>query len=53
VHDGISVLGKRVYVNTLVTSKLFTIPIESTGKAGRPVEVKLDRAIERPDGMRS
>jgi hypothetical protein len=26
VLDGISVLGKGVYVNTLVTSKLFTIP---------------------------
>ena len=38
VLDGISVLGKRVYVNTLVTSKLFAIPIESTGKAGPPVE---------------
>jgi sugar lactone lactonase YvrE len=53
VLDGVSVLGNRVIVNTLATSKLFSIPIESGGKAGAPVEVKLDRALERPDGMRS
>jgi sugar lactone lactonase YvrE len=53
VLDGISVLGKRVLVNTLATSKIFSIPIEAGGKAGTVAEVKLDRAIERPDGMRS
>jgi sugar lactone lactonase YvrE len=53
VLDGISVLGRRVVANTLVTSKLFSIPIESGGKAGTVVEVKLDREISRPDGMRS
>jgi len=53
VLDGISVLGKRVVANTLATSKLFSVPIEAGGKAGTPVEVKLDREISRPDGMRS
>ncbi len=53
VLDGLSVLGKHVYVNALATSKLFSVPIESDGKAGTATEVKLDRAIERPDGMRS
>jgi sugar lactone lactonase YvrE len=53
VLDGISVLGKRVVANTLVTSKLFSVPIEADGKAGTAVEVKLDRPISRPDGMRS
>lgn len=53
VLDGISVLGKRVIVNALVTSKLFSVPIESDGKAGTVTEVKLDRAISHPDGMRS
>jgi hypothetical protein len=53
VLDGISVLGKRLYVNTLLTSKLFTVPIEAGGKAGAVAEVKLDRAISHPDGMRS
>lgn len=51
--DGISVLGKRVLVNTLVTSKLFSVPIESDGKAGAVTEVSLSRPIARPDGMRS
>ena len=53
VLDGISVLGNRVYANTLLTSKLFTVPIESDGKAGPVAEVKLDHEISRPDGMRS
>jgi sugar lactone lactonase YvrE len=51
--DGISILGKRVLVNTLVTSKLFSVPIESDGKAGVIAEVTLSRPIARPDGMRS
>ena len=53
VLDGIAVLGNRVLVNALLTSKLFSVPIEKGGKAGGVTEVKLDRAIERPDGMRS
>ena len=53
IVDGVSVLGKRVLVNALGTSKLFSVPIEKDGKAGAVTEVKLDRAIERPDGMRS
>jgi len=51
--DGISVLGKRVLVNTLITSKLFSMPIESDGTAGAITEVALSRPISRPDGMRS
>lgn len=53
VLDGISVLGQRVVANTLATSKLFSVPIGPDGKAGTAVEVKLDREISRPDGMRS
>jgi sugar lactone lactonase YvrE len=53
VLDGISVVDKRVVANTLATSKLFSIPIGAGGKAGTVTEVKLDREISRPDGMRS
>ena len=53
VLDGVSVLGKRVLVNALATSKVFNIPIESDGKAGAVTEVTLDKAISHPDGMRS
>ena len=53
VLDGISVLGNRVLVNTLATSKVFSIPIGADGKSGTVAEVKLDQPISRPDGMRS
>lgn len=53
VLDGISVLGTRVLVNALVENKLYSVPIESDGRAGTIVEVKLDQPIARPDGMRS
>lgn len=53
VLDGISVLGNRVLVNTLASNKVFGVPIERDGRAGTAVEVKLDRAIAAPDGMRS
>jgi hypothetical protein len=53
ILDGISFLGNRLFVNTLSTSKLLAVPIEADGKAGTIAEVKLDRAINRPDGMRS
>lgn len=53
VLDGISVLGRRVLVNTLGTSKVFSVPIGAHGKAGAVAEVALDRPISRPDGMRS
>jgi sugar lactone lactonase YvrE len=52
VLDGISVLGSRVLVNALGTSKLFGVTIKPDGSAGAVVEIKLDRPIERPDGMR-
>ena len=53
ILDGISVLGNRLFVNALQTSKLFMVPIEANGKAGAITEVKLDRPIHNPDGMRS
>jgi len=53
ILDGISVLGNRVFINTLETNKLFSVPIRADGTAGGVMEVQLDRAIDRPDGMRS
>jgi sugar lactone lactonase YvrE len=53
VLDGIAVLGDRVIVNTLLTSKLFSVPVGKDGAAGTVTEIKLDGAITRPDGMRS
>jgi hypothetical protein len=53
VLDGISIVGDRVVVNNLATGKLFAVPIGKGGKAGKATEITLDRALERPDGMRT
>jgi sugar lactone lactonase YvrE len=53
VLDGIAVVQGKVVVNALRTGKLFSVPIGKDGKAGTTVEVKLDRALEGPDGHRS
>jgi sugar lactone lactonase YvrE len=51
--DGIAVLGDRVLVATFGTGRLFAIPVQADGSAGAVAEVKLDRALDRPDGMRA
>ncbi len=53
VLDGIAVVGNRVVVNTLLTSKLFAVDIGADGKAGKVVELKLSEPVVRPDGMRA
>jgi hypothetical protein len=53
VLDGIAVVGQRVIVNTLLTSKLFGVEIVADGKAGKVAELKLSEAVVRPDGMRA
>ena len=51
--DGISILNNHIYINTLNSSKIFGVALGADGKAGAVTEIKLDRAIERPDGMRA
>jgi sugar lactone lactonase YvrE len=53
VLDGIAILGDRVLVNALMASKLYAVPIGADGAAGKAVEIKTNRVIDRPDGMRS
>lgn len=53
VLDGIAVVGDRLLVNALITSKLFAVPIGSDGKPGAVSEVVLDTPLDRPDGMRT
>jgi sugar lactone lactonase YvrE len=53
VLDGISVLKKTVFVSTLSSGKVFSVPIAPDGRAGSVTQVKLDRAINHPDGMRA
>jgi glucose/arabinose dehydrogenase/mono/diheme cytochrome c family protein/sugar lactone lactonase YvrE len=52
VLDGISVVAGRVIVNTLETSKVYAVPINSDGSAGAISELALSRPILEPDGMR-
>lgn len=51
--DGITFLNGTLYVNNVITSKLYRIPIDAAGKAGRPVEISLDQPVKGPDGMRA
>jgi len=53
VLDGITVVGGRVIVNTLVTSKLFAVDVAADGKAGAVAELALSQPVTRPDGMRA
>jgi sugar lactone lactonase YvrE len=50
--DGLTFLGGTLYVNNVITSKIYRIPVAS-GKAGTPVEITLDQPIKGPDGMRA
>ncbi len=52
VVDGIAVIGERVFVNILMTSKLFGVEVRVNGDAGKIGEIVLDRSLEKPDGMR-
>lgn len=47
------VIADCLAVNTLVTGKIFVIPVNADGKAGAISEVALDRPTQAPDGMRS
>jgi hypothetical protein len=50
--DGITFLDGTLYVNNVITSKLYRIPVDA-GKAGQAVEIVLDQPIKGPDGMRA
>ena len=51
--DGITFLNGTLYVNNVISSKLYRIPVDAAGKAGQPVEISLDQPIKGPDGMRA
>lgn len=50
--DGITFLNGVLYVNNVVTNKLYRIPVDA-GKAGQPVEIQTDQPVQGPDGMRA
>jgi len=51
--DGITFLNGTLYVNNVITSKIYRIPMDAAGKASPPVEISLDQAVKGPDGMRA
>jgi hypothetical protein len=50
--DGITFLKGTLYVNNVMTNKLYRIPVDA-GKAQPPVEISLDQPLSKPDGMRA
>jgi SMP-30/Gluconolactonase/LRE-like region len=51
--DGITFLNGTLYVNNVVTNKIYRIPADAGGKAQAPVEISLDQSVSKPDGMRA
>jgi hypothetical protein len=51
--DGITFLNGTLYVNNVISSKLYRVPVDAAGKAGQPVEIQLDQPVKGPDGMRA
>jgi hypothetical protein len=51
--DGITFVGNTLYENNVIFNKLYRVPTDSSGKAGKPVDIWLDKPIKGPDGMRA
>lgn len=51
--DGITFIGNELYENNVVYNKLYRVPIDAGGKAGKPIDIWLDKPIKGPDGMRA
>ena len=51
--DGITFIGDTLYENNVIFNKLYRVPMDAGGKAGRPVDIWLDKPIKGPDGMRA
>jgi hypothetical protein len=51
--DGITFIGDTLYENNVIFNKLYRITVDAGGKAGRPVDIWLDKAVKGPDGMRA
>ena len=51
--DGITFLDGVLYVNNVIFSKLYRIPVDAAGKPGAPVDIWMDAPVKGPDGMRA
>jgi hypothetical protein len=51
--DGITFIGDTLYENNVIFNKLYRVPMDTSGKAGKPIDIWLDKPIKGPDGMRA
>jgi streptogramin lyase len=51
--DGITFLGGTLYETNVTFNKIYRVPVDAQGKAGKPVDLWLDKPIKGPDGMRA
>ena len=51
--DGITFLNGVLYENNVIFNKLYRVPVDANGKAGKPVDLWTDKPIKGPDGMRA
>jgi sugar lactone lactonase YvrE len=51
--DGITFIGDTLYENNVIFNKLYRVPVDAAGKAGKPVDIWMDKPVKGPDGMRS
>jgi sugar lactone lactonase YvrE len=51
--DGIIFLDGVLYVNNVIFNKLYRIPVDSSGKPGKPVDIWIDQPVRGPDGLRA
>jgi sugar lactone lactonase YvrE len=51
--DGITFLGDTLYENNVIFNKLYRVPMDASGNAGKPVDIWMDKPIRGPDGMRA
>ena len=51
--DGITFLNGVMYENNVIFNKLYRVPVDANGNAGKPVDIWTDKPIKGPDGMRA
>jgi hypothetical protein len=51
--DGITFIGDALYENNVIFNKLYRVPMDASGNAGKPVDIWMDKPVKGPDGMRA
>jgi streptogramin lyase len=51
--DGITFIGDSLYENNVIFNKLYRVPMDASGKAGKPEDIWMDKPVKGPDGMRA